>query len=263
MARRRRSREDLIAAQRGWPHAQYPASIWTAWLTPSGQSLDIAFLDVASWYEGRHAVQADHYDDFADSYHTENAASLENEYYERPAMIRLAGDVDGRRILDAGCGSGPLSAELRTEGAIMTGFDGSPRMLALARQRLGPDVPLYVADLAEPLPFADEAFDDVVASLVLHYLEDWAGPLGELRRVLKPGGRLILSVNHPLVRVFTHRDEDYFATRPYSEDYEFAGEEATLTHWHRPLQGMTSAFHRGAVRHHPGQRTSPVTEHAR
>jgi len=187
-------------------------------------------------------VQADHYDDFADSYHTENAASLENEYYERPAMIRLAGDVDGRRILDAGCGSGPLSAELRTEGAIMTGFDGSPRMLALARQRLGPDVPLYVADLAEPLPFADEAFDDVVASLVLHYLEDWAGPLGELRRVLKPGGRLILSVNHPLVRVFTHRDEDYFATRPYSEDYEFAGEEVTLTHWHRPLQGMTSAF---------------------
>src|SRR5829696_4959724 len=62
-------------------------------------------------------------------------------------------------------------------------------------------------DTQEPVPFPDKAFDDVVASLVLHYLGDWAGPLGELRRVLKPGGRLILSVNHPLVRVFTHPDE--------------------------------------------------------
>jgi len=60
--------------------------------------------------------------------------------------------------------------------------------------------------------------------------------------VLKPGGRLILSVNHPLVRVFTYPDEDYFATRQYSEDYEFAGEEVTLTHWHRPLHGMINAF---------------------
>ena len=55
-----------------------------------------------------------------------------------------------------------------------------------------------MADLAAPLPFADAKFDDVIASLVLHYLEDWAGPLAELRRVLKSGGRLIVSVIHPL-----------------------------------------------------------------
>jgi 2-polyprenyl-3-methyl-5-hydroxy-6-metoxy-1,4-benzoquinol methylase len=52
-------------------------------------------------------------------------------------MIDLAGDVDGHRVLDAGCGSGPLSAALRAKGAIVTGFDGSPAMLELARQRLG------------------------------------------------------------------------------------------------------------------------------
>ncbi|WP_127473740.1 class I SAM-dependent methyltransferase [Microbacterium sulfonylureivorans] len=187
-------------------------------------------------------MRADHYDAFAVSYDAENASSLLNEYYERPAMIALAGDVRGRRILDAGCGSGPLSAALRTRGAALTAFDGSPAMVELARRRLGDDVPVSVADLAEPLPFEDDAFDDVVASLVLHYLEDWAGPLAELRRVLKPGGRLILSVNHPLVRVFTHPDEDYFATRPYSEEYRFAGEEAMLTFWHRPLHAMTDAF---------------------
>jgi SAM-dependent methyltransferase len=187
-------------------------------------------------------MDADAYDAFAASYDAENTASLLNEYYERPAMIALAGDVAGRRILDAGCGAGPLTAALHERGAIMTGFDGSPAMVALARERLGDDVPLRVADLADALPYPDDAFDDVVASLVLHYLGDWAGPLAELKRVLKPGGRLIVSVNHPLVRVFTHPHEDYFATRQYSEDHEFAGEPAVLTMWHRPLHAMTDAF---------------------
>jgi SAM-dependent methyltransferase len=187
-------------------------------------------------------MNADLYDAFATSYDAENTTSLLNEYYERPAMIALAGEVRGRRILDAGCGAGPLSAGLRAKGAIMAGFDGSPAMIELARERLGEDVLLRVADLAEPLPFPDDAFDDVVASLVFHYLGDWAGPLAEIRRVLRPGGRLILSVNHPLVRVFTHPDEDYFATREYSEDHEFAGEGAVLTMWHRPLHAMTDAF---------------------
>jgi len=91
----------------------------------------------------RDAMKADHYDDFADSYEAENASSLLNAYYERPAMLSLAGNVDGRRILDAGCGSGPLSAALRANGAIMTGFDGSPAMVELARQRLGDDAPRY------------------------------------------------------------------------------------------------------------------------
>lgn len=187
-------------------------------------------------------MRADHYDSFADSYEAENASSLLNAYYERPAMVNLAGDVSGRRVLDAGCGSGPLSAALRNKGAIMTGFDGSPAMVELARQRLGDDVPLYVADLARPLPFTDDAFDAVVASLVLHYLPDWAGPLTELRRVLKPGGRVILSVNHPTVRMITHMSEDYFATRQYSEDFEFDGRKEELTMWHRPLHAMTDAF---------------------
>lgn len=187
-------------------------------------------------------MQADHYDAFAASYEAENASSLLNAHYERPAMIRLAGEVRGRQILDAGCGSGVLTAELRGRGAVMTGLDGSPAMIELARHRLGDDVPLHVADLALPLPFATDTFDDVTASLVLHYLRDWHGPLTEFKRVLKPGGRLILSVNHPTVHLFNHPDEDYFATRQYSEDFDFDGEPAVLTFWHRPLHAMTSAF---------------------
>ncbi|MGN9813415.1 class I SAM-dependent methyltransferase [Micromonospora sp. BQ11] len=82
-------------------------------------------------------------------------------------MLRLAADVRGRRILEAECGSGPLSAALRANEAVVTGFDVSAAMVELARQRLGEDADPHVADLNAPLPFADAEFDDVVASLVL------------------------------------------------------------------------------------------------
>ena len=129
-------------------------------------------------------------------------------------MIDLAGDVAGRSILDAGWGAGPLSAALRERGAQITAFDSSREMVGLAQGRLGTDARVLLADLAAPLPFSTGEFDDVVASLVLHYLEDWSGPLAELHRVLKPGGRLIVSVNHPVIREVVYPDDDYFATSP-------------------------------------------------
>jgi len=182
------------------------------------------------------------YDIFAASYSRENESSLLNAYYARPAMISLTGDVDGQRVLDAGCGSGPVAAALRDRGAIVTGFDPSAAMIDLARQRLGSDADLHVADLGEPLPFDDDAFDSVVASLCLHYLEDWAAPLTELGRVLRPGGRLIVSVPHPSAYLVNYPDRDYFAVTQYSETFTFAGVEGTLTYWHRPLHAMTDAF---------------------
>jgi ubiquinone/menaquinone biosynthesis C-methylase UbiE len=188
-------------------------------------------------------MKADHYDSFAESYSTDNESSIFNAYYERPAMLDLAGDVNGRRVLDAGCGSGPLAAALVAKGAVVTGFDGSPAMVELARQRLGENADLHVADLSRPLPFADAAFDDVVVSLVLHYLQDWTAPLAELRRVLEPGGRLLLSVNHPSVYKFFYPDADYFAVTQFSEEYTLKdGQSMVLTYWHRPLHAMTDAF---------------------
>ena len=95
------------------------------------------------------------YDSFAEAYAAQNENNLINAYYERPAMLALAGDVAGRQILDAGCGSGPLLAALRDRGAIVTGFDKSAGMLELARRRLGDDADLQVAELGRPLPFPD------------------------------------------------------------------------------------------------------------
>lgn len=188
-------------------------------------------------------AQANDYDSFAAAYSADTENNLVNAYYARPAMLALAGDVTGRRILDAGCGSGPLSAALRDRGADVTGIDASAGMLALARRRLGADAALHVVDLSDPLPFADGAFDDVVASLVLHYLEDWGPALAELRRVLKPGGRLIASVDHPIV-AYTFQDPrpDYFATTSYTFDWRINGQSVPMRFWRKSLQAMIDAF---------------------
>jgi SAM-dependent methyltransferase len=186
------------------------------------------------------------YDSFAEGYAASNETSFVNAYYERPAMLALAGDVAGRRILDAGCGSGPLFAALRDRGAVVTGIDKSAGMLAQARRRLGDDADLQVAELGRPLPFPGDTFDDVTASLVLHYLEDWGRALAELRRVLKLSGRLIVSVNHPFAENLWHREAglkpDYLATYNYTVEWTAGGQSAVLRFWHRPLHAMTDAF---------------------
>lgn len=184
--------------------------------------------------------QANDYDGFARAYAADNENNIQNAYYERPAMLSLAGQVSGRRILDAGCGAGPLSAALRERGGKVTGIDSSAGMLALARQRLGAEADLRVGDLSEPLPFADGAFDDVVASLVL---QDWGPTLAEMRRVLRPGGRLLVSVQHPFTDYAIQDPRpDYFATTSYCEEFTFSGQSVPLRFWRRPLHAMTDAF---------------------
>ncbi|MDA2803921.1 class I SAM-dependent methyltransferase [Nocardiopsis suaedae] len=189
------------------------------------------------------SARVNDYDGFAEAYAAENENNLMNARYERPAVLALAGDVAGRRILDAGCGAGPLAAALRDRGAHVTGIDASAGMLALARRRLGTGTDLRLADLSDPLPFDDGSFDDVVASLVLHYLRDWGPTLAEMRRVLRPGGRLITSVHHPLVDYLLQEPRpDYFATSSYDDEFTVGGRKVPMRFWRRPLHAMTDAF---------------------
>jgi len=121
-----------------------------------------------------------------------------NAYTDRPAMLTLAGDVAGLRILDAGCGGGHYAAELVGRGAEVVAVDGSATLVGHARALLGDHAEVRQHDLDAPLAFAaDASFDGVVCALVLHHLTDRARFLGEVRRVLRPGGWFLLSTTHP------------------------------------------------------------------
>jgi SAM-dependent methyltransferase len=103
------------------------------------------------------------------------------------ASIRAA-----NRVLDAGCGPGNLSAAAATRGASVVGTDLSQVMVALARSR-HPELEFRQAD-AERLPFPDGTFDAVVANLLIPHLPRPEAAIAELARVLKPGGRLAVSM---------------------------------------------------------------------
>jgi len=102
----------------------------------------------------------------------------------------------GNLVLDAGCGYGACFDELRRRGARMIGIDRSAAMVRKAPRPGGTGSPLGigVGDLQE-LPIADGAMDRVLANYVLFHLPDLSRALREIRRVLKPGGRAVLTTN--------------------------------------------------------------------
>ncbi|HJP77788.1 MAG TPA: class I SAM-dependent methyltransferase [Pseudonocardiaceae bacterium] len=182
------------------------------------------------------------YDGFARAYTRTIATNSFNAHYERPAALDLAGDVRGLRVLDAGCGPGLQAEQLIGRGATLTGIDLSAGLLEIARDRLGPDVPLRQADLAQPLDFADGSFDLITCSLVLHYLEDWVATLREFHRVLAPGGRVVMSTHHPFADMRSTGTRDYFGTYRWTENWAHTGENMRMRFWHRPLRAMLAAF---------------------
>ncbi len=101
----------------------------------------------------------------------------------------------GSTMLDAGCGAG-LPAWLAAErGATVSGIDASTELVSIARSRL-PDADMRVGDL-ETLPYADAAFDAVVAINALFYAADPPAALREFVRVTRPGGRIVVTTWGP------------------------------------------------------------------
>ena len=106
------------------------------------------------------------------------------------------GDLQGRRVLDLGCGDGWLSSLLNKAGADVIGIDGSARLLDVARKRY-PHLTYIEWDLAQGLPGHLERFDCVVSTMVLMDVPDLTLLMRDLRRTLTEDGQLIFVILHP------------------------------------------------------------------
>lgn len=110
------------------------------------------------------------------------------------ATLARAAVATGERVVDIGCGTGALLERLAREQPAdrLTGVDLTPAMLAVARGRLPAAVALEAAR-AEYLPFRDGTFDVAISCNVLHFVPAPERALGEMRRVIRPGGRIVIT----------------------------------------------------------------------
>lgn len=117
-------------------------------------------------------------------------------------LVRLSGAQPGDRVLDVGSGSGylaGLAARAVTPGGSVLGVDASEPMVRYAAENTDATTCRFEVGLAQELPCADGEFDVVLSSLMLHHLpyDQRVPALQEMRRVLRPGGRLLLADFRP------------------------------------------------------------------
>jgi SAM-dependent methyltransferase len=199
--------------------------------------------------ESRRANRA-WWDRDADDYQAEHGAFLGEVDFVwcpeglREADARLLGDVRGRRVLELGSGAASAARWLATQGAEAVAMDLSAGMLrhaALAARSSGVRVPLVQAD-ALALPFTAGAFDTVCTAFgAVPFVADSAAVMREVFRVLRPGGRWVFSVTHPMRWIFLDDPGEgglvavhsYFDRRPYVE--QDADGVPTYVEQHRTL----------------------------
>jgi len=186
----------------------------------------------------------------ADAYQSEHGAFLRDVGFvwspERldEAEVHLLGEVGGRRVVEIGCGAASCARWLATQGAHVVALDLSAAMLRHARQgaeRTGVRVPLLQAS-ATALPLASESMDLACSAFgAVPFVADSAAVMREVARVLRPGGRWVFSVTHPLRWVFADdpgpgglvAQTSYFDRTPYVEID--ASERPTYVEHHRTM----------------------------
>jgi len=154
-------------------------------------------------------------------------------------------------VLDVGCGEGQIARLAQYVGASrVVGIDPTWAQLSVAVERGGE--PTYCRGVADSLPFPSDAFDAVVACLVFEHIDAVDVALAEVGRVLKPGGRFLFFLNHPLLQtpgsgwIDDHiLDEQYWRVGPYlieENALEEMDKDVYIPFVHRPLSRYVNAM---------------------
>ncbi len=159
--------------------------------------------------------------------------SAYNAFLDRPAVLALVGDPSGQQILDVGSGAGHYAEALTAAGATVHSIEGSSELIAHAQRRLGDRAQFTRHDLEQPLDFvADDSVDGVLIALTVHHIAARGQLYAELFRVVRPGGWLVLSTDHPGAD-WADAGGDYFAVEQV--DLRFGGGRFSSLAWRMPL----------------------------
>ncbi|MEW6443144.1 MAG: class I SAM-dependent methyltransferase [bacterium] len=172
-----------------------------------------------------------------------------------PRLMGILGPLEGRRVLDVGCGDGYLARRMARKGASVRAFDWVEALIAYAAAREkkeGLGILYRVADASRAFSYGSETFDLVVCSMVLKDMPRIRTTVAEISRVARKGGRFVLTVLHPcfcmnasqwearkaLVREGA-RSLSFRVESPYPAVRGFAktvsGSRAEILHFHRPV----------------------------
>lgn len=123
-----------------------------------------------------------------------------NNVLERPLFLELAGDLSGFDIVDLGCGDAAFGKEALLQGArSYLGIEASQAMVNIAHQTLANTVGKVRRESIETWQAEDEQADLVSSRLALNYIENLKPVFQQMHRALRPGGRSILSIEHPII----------------------------------------------------------------
>ncbi len=142
-------------------------------------------------------MSVSHFDDIAGEYDESLPAHVVEHYLVKRTQFVLDNCPRGRG-LDVGCGTGVLAERLAAAGYEMTGVDPSAGMLDVMRRRTSAVTPVEAP--GDALPFEDGSFDMLITVAALHHIatpEGVKGTLGEMVRVCRPGGRIVIWDHNP------------------------------------------------------------------
>ena len=162
-----------------------------------------------------------------------------NNLYERPAMIARLPMLKAKNVLDIGCASGFYAKYALDNGANVTAVDISKVMTERLSTRIkSVKLTIFCADIAKPMPFLiSNVFDCVICSLILHYIKDWEPLLAELHRVMKKGGRLVISTHHPFDIYQYFKLSNYHDFKLVEDTWGSSGPRPFKVHFYvRPLK---------------------------
>lgn len=172
--------------------------------------------------------------------YTEEQEKSEYAESNKRVVAKRFPQLNGERVLDLGCGYGFYTNYFKEIGANVIGVDGSEAMIKLAQQAYS-NCDYLLADITQPLDFADETFDIIFCNQVLMDIENIEGVFSECRRLLKNNGIFYYSIVHPaFYDCHWIKDEKGYryakSIEKYIEPYKFLNEFwGETTHFHRSL----------------------------